>query len=125
MKKQLFRILLAASILLNFYLLIRQQDMSPGGGQQKVSPDGRFIAAAMSKRQANPFVREHGLYGELTLRSESIAKPPLITVLIRPEAIQNEMAYRELSGLIQWNAASTEATFTTPAGRFTLNVPKP
>lgn len=124
MKNRLLMILLAASILLNFYLLVRQQDMSPGGGQQKMSPDGRFIAVAMSKRQANPFAREHGLYGELTLRPKSIANPPLVTVVIRPEPIQAEMAYRELSGLIQWNAASTEVTFTTSAGQFTLKVPK-
>ncbi len=125
MTKRLTFLLLAISILLNLYFLVRQMDLSTGGGRHKLSPDGRFLAVAQSKRQTNPLAKDHRPYGELTIRKESIANPPLVSVIIQPEAVSDEMEYRQLENLIQWSSNASAVVFQTPSGQFELRVPNP
>ena len=102
------------SILLNTYLLIREIDLSSGGGSYEQSPDMKHTVSLSSLKNSNPLASDKSVYAKITLREGFIAGELEQTFIVSPIKGENDMEYRYLEKPIEWSTDSQTATVTTP-----------
>lgn len=103
------------------FLYFRTVSLPSGGGQQKVSPNGRFIAEANSLANDNPLARSKEIYGEFLIKRGSDRRILRRVIIDRVETT-DVMCFRDLSDLINWNTNSAEVRFSLPGMSMTLSV---
>ena len=124
MKPRTAYLILGISIAINVLLLLGHLDVRSGGGRYEASPNGVFVASANSLRNSNPFGLDRRIYSEMTVRRGGSSSPPLVSVIVRPERVTDEMEFRAIDDLISWSDDSTSVVFQTPSGKFQISVPE-
>ncbi len=126
MVKKTSAYLLAASLLLNAYLLVSPIDISDGGGLDLQSPDKVHTVMVNSLRNLNPLASERRHRAEITIHDGYIADEVIRKFTVTPITVESNSAYRYLKDPIQWSADSTKVTITTPDFTIIANLePKP
>jgi len=124
MKPRTAYLTLGISVAVNVLLLLGHLDIPSGGGQYETSPNGVFVASVNSLRNSNPFGLDKRIYSEMTVRRGGSSSPPLVSIIVRPERVTNEMEFRAIDDLISWSDDSTSVVFQTPSGKFQISVPE-
>ena len=124
MKPRAVYLILSISIALNVLLVLRHLDLSEGGGRYEASPDGAFVASANSRRNSNPFGPDRRIYSEMTVQRGNLSSPPLVSVIVRPERVSDEMEFRTIEDLIRWSDDSASVVFQTPSVKLQISVPE-
>ena len=124
MKPHTAYLTLGISVAINVLLLLGHLDIPSGGGQYETSPNGVFVASVNNLRNSNPFGLDKRIYSEMTVRRGGSSSPPLVSIIVRPERVTDEMEFRAIDDLISWSDDSTSVVFQTPSGKFQISVPE-
>lgn len=115
-------ILILISFGFNVYFLLKNIDVSLGGGTHMQSPDEAFTVMLNSRRNANPLANQNGVYAEITVHAGYIADKVVKKIIISPITTSDDMEYRKLEDPIKWAENSKEVTVTTPDFKLILNM---
>jgi len=98
MKPKLVRTVLVLSVLLNVVLLSRLLPLDTGGGKIVSSPDGKFVAAAMSQKNNNPFASRN-VIGEFRVMTQPDHRD-MVLLTVQPTVQAHYMAYRQCARIV-------------------------
>ncbi len=103
------------------FFIVYFSPFNKGGGKTEHSPDGIFVADAMSIRNATPFAG-HDVFGEFRVRNKTNGQQ-IASLRLYPSVQIDEMGYRNAAQVV-WSDDSRKVTFIVPEGEFTINVDK-
>ena len=96
----------------NIYFLLSRVEFRMGGGYDDASPNRAYHAWAVLLHEKNPLSpQKDNMWGELSIRRKGF---DVIRLIVTPPGTDNEQAYRQIEGLIQWSADSKTATYRLP-----------